>query len=132
MIIFSGFMLHSISKATIFASTLLNKFIIEENMKLMRQGFDPCDRIRALLLLKGRNKIDFFCISNHFLLILNVLLMNYFGIVNLVYIFYLCIFNPIKLSVMDCPGCKKGEYVKSGFVKGRQRYKCKSCGYYIV
>jgi transposase-like protein len=31
---------------------------------------------------------------------------------------------------MDCPKCKKTEYCKAGFVKGRQRYKCKSCGYY--
>jgi transposase-like protein len=31
---------------------------------------------------------------------------------------------------MDCPKCKKGEYVKAGFVKNRQRYKCKNCGYY--
>jgi transposase-like protein len=31
---------------------------------------------------------------------------------------------------MDCPKCKKGEYVKAGFVKNQQRYKCKICGYY--
>jgi transposase-like protein len=31
---------------------------------------------------------------------------------------------------MDCPKCKKSEYVKAGFVKTRQRYKCKHCGYY--
>jgi transposase-like protein len=31
---------------------------------------------------------------------------------------------------MDCPKCKKGEYVKAGFVKNRQRCKCKICEYY--
>jgi transposase-like protein len=31
---------------------------------------------------------------------------------------------------MDCPKCKKNEHVKAGFVKNRQRYKCKNCGYY--
>jgi transposase-like protein len=31
---------------------------------------------------------------------------------------------------MDCPKCKQTEHSKAGFVKGRQRYKCKSCGYY--
>jgi transposase-like protein len=31
---------------------------------------------------------------------------------------------------MNCPKCKKSEYVKAGFVKNRQRYKCKICGYY--
>ena len=30
---------------------------------------------------------------------------------------------------MDCPRCKSGNYVKSGFVKGIQRYKCKECQY---
>jgi transposase-like protein len=33
-------------------------------------------------------------------------------------------------SYVDCPKCKQGEYVKAGFVKNRQRYKCKNCGYY--
>jgi transposase-like protein len=35
-----------------------------------------------------------------------------------------------KNSEMNCPKCKKEEHVKAGFVKGRQRYRCKSCGYY--
>jgi transposase-like protein len=29
---------------------------------------------------------------------------------------------------MNCPKCNNGERVKSGTVKGRQRYKCKVCG----
>lgn len=28
-----------------------------------------------------------------------------------------------------CPKCKEDHYVKSGIVKGRQRYTCKACGY---
>ena len=28
---------------------------------------------------------------------------------------------------MNCPKCSGEEYIKSGFVNGRQRYKCKSC-----
>ena len=31
---------------------------------------------------------------------------------------------------MDCPKCKHSDYCKAGFVNERQRYKCKSCGYY--
>ena len=30
---------------------------------------------------------------------------------------------------MDCPKCKSKNKIKNGFVKGIQRYKCKSCGY---
>ena len=30
-----------------------------------------------------------------------------------------------------CPKCRSVEVVKSGIVKGRQRYKCKSCQYYF-
>jgi transposase-like protein len=33
---------------------------------------------------------------------------------------------------MDCPKCKQTEHCKAGFAKGRQRYKCKSCGYYYT
>ncbi len=28
---------------------------------------------------------------------------------------------------MECPKCKKFNYVKDGVIKGRQRYRCKSC-----
>jgi len=30
---------------------------------------------------------------------------------------------------MDCPKCNSTEYIKAGRVKGRQRFKCKNCGY---
>jgi transposase-like protein len=33
---------------------------------------------------------------------------------------------------MDCPKCKNTEHCKAGYAKGRQRYKCKSCGYYYT
>ena len=29
----------------------------------------------------------------------------------------------------QCPKCQSSEYCKDGLVKGRQRYKCKSCNY---
>lgn len=31
---------------------------------------------------------------------------------------------------MKCPRCVVGKSVKSGFVRGRQRHKCKLCGYH--
>ena len=33
---------------------------------------------------------------------------------------------------MDCPKCSSNVYCKSGFSKGRQRYKCKECQYYYT
>jgi transposase-like protein len=33
---------------------------------------------------------------------------------------------------MDCPKCKETSHSKAGFAKGRQRYKCKSCGYHYT
>ena len=30
---------------------------------------------------------------------------------------------------MDCPRCKNTTNIKDGIVRGRQRYKCKSCSY---
>jgi transposase-like protein len=30
---------------------------------------------------------------------------------------------------MNCPRCKSESYYKNGFMKGSQRYKCKSCKY---
>jgi transposase-like protein len=30
---------------------------------------------------------------------------------------------------MNCPHCSSDTSVKSGFAKGKQRYKCKACGY---
>ena len=32
------------------------------------------------------------------------------------------------MSGLSCKRCGAEEYVKSGFVRGHQRYKCKSCG----
>ena len=31
-----------------------------------------------------------------------------------------------------CPKCHDNDYVKSGIIKGRQRYKCKNCNYYFT
>jgi transposase-like protein len=33
---------------------------------------------------------------------------------------------------MDCPECKGTEHCKAGFSGGRQRYRCKSCGYHYT
>jgi transposase len=32
----------------------------------------------------------------------------------------------------ECKNCKSEKVVKSGKVRGKQRYKCKECGYYFV
>jgi transposase-like protein len=32
----------------------------------------------------------------------------------------------------ECKNCKSGKNVKSGKVRGKQRYKCKDCGYNFV
>ena len=34
-------------------------------------------------------------------------------------------------STISCPKCQSQEYVKSGSIKGRQRYQCKTCNYYF-
>ena len=31
-----------------------------------------------------------------------------------------------------CPKCQSQDYVKSGIIKGRQRFKCKECNYYFT
>lgn len=31
-----------------------------------------------------------------------------------------------------CPKCQSTEYVKSGVIKERQRYRCKKCGYHFT
>tara|TARA_Y100000768_G_C23794330_1_gene594080 strand:+ start:406 stop:828 length:423 start_codon:yes stop_codon:yes gene_type:complete len=36
------------------------------------------------------------------------------------------------LKVSQCPKCFSTEVVKSGIVKQRQRYKCKSCNYHFT
>lgn len=32
-------------------------------------------------------------------------------------------------NTLTCPKCNNDTYVKSGVIKGRQRYKCKKCSY---
>ena len=34
--------------------------------------------------------------------------------------------------MVECKNCKAEEVVKSGRVRGKQRYKCKECGYHFV
>lgn len=36
------------------------------------------------------------------------------------------------MKIEFCPNCSSNEYVKSGVIKGRQRYKCKKCSYYFT
>ncbi|NLR90533.1 MULTISPECIES: IS1/IS1595 family N-terminal zinc-binding domain-containing protein [Flammeovirga] len=38
----------------------------------------------------------------------------------------------MNLKENCCPKCESTEYIKSGFVKNRQRYKCKDCGYFFT
>ncbi len=35
------------------------------------------------------------------------------------------------MKIDTCPNCGSGAYIKSGVVNNRQRYKCKSCGYFF-
>ncbi len=35
------------------------------------------------------------------------------------------------MTVDLCPNCNSDNYIKSGIVNKRQRYKCKSCGYFF-
>ncbi len=35
------------------------------------------------------------------------------------------------MKIEFCPHCNSKEFVKSGIVKQRQRYKCKKCNYYF-
>ncbi|UOB17126.1 transposase-like zinc-binding domain-containing protein [Abyssalbus ytuae] len=35
------------------------------------------------------------------------------------------------MKIKLCPNCKSTSYIKSGIVNNRQRYKCKSCGYFF-
>lgn len=32
----------------------------------------------------------------------------------------------------ECPSCSSEEFTKAGIINGRQRYRCKSCGYYFT
>jgi transposase-like protein len=38
-------------------------------------------------------------------------------------------FNNLFKKMQECPKCKSADFCKDGIVKGRQRYKCKSCNY---
>ena len=40
--------------------------------------------------------------------------------------------SPKELVRMVCKKCSSDSYVKAGFVKGEQRYKCKECGCQFV
>jgi transposase-like protein len=35
------------------------------------------------------------------------------------------------MKEINCPKCKSDQIVKSGMVKGRQRYHCKACSYFF-
>jgi hypothetical protein len=36
------------------------------------------------------------------------------------------------MKIEACPNCNSDQYVKSGVVKDRQRYKCKKCNYFFT
>jgi len=36
------------------------------------------------------------------------------------------------MKINACPNCNSSSHTKSGVIKNRQRYKCKSCGYYFT
>ncbi|MFP2997578.1 helix-turn-helix domain-containing protein [Spongiivirga sp. MCCC 1A20706] len=36
------------------------------------------------------------------------------------------------MSISNCPNCGSDHFVKSGIIKNRQRYRCKSCSYYFT
>jgi transposase-like protein len=38
----------------------------------------------------------------------------------------------MALKPNECPKCHHPKFVKAGVVQDRQRYKCKSCGYYFT
>ena len=35
------------------------------------------------------------------------------------------------MKIESCPNCGSEDYIKSGVVNDRQRFKCKSCGYFF-
>ncbi len=35
------------------------------------------------------------------------------------------------MKIETCPNCGSGEYIKSGVINNRQRFKCKSCNYFF-
>ena len=36
------------------------------------------------------------------------------------------------MEILSCPKCQSDSIVKSGVIKDRQRYLCKSCNYYFT
>lgn len=36
------------------------------------------------------------------------------------------------MKIKSCPNCDSLEYVKSGIINNRQRYKCKACNYFFT
>lgn len=36
------------------------------------------------------------------------------------------------MEILACPKCQDNQIVKSGVIKGRQRYVCKNCNYYFT
>ncbi len=34
--------------------------------------------------------------------------------------------------MLNCPNCTSDNFIKSGFMKGSQRYKCKNCGFHYT
>lgn len=35
------------------------------------------------------------------------------------------------MHIQQCPNCNSKQFIRSGVVQGRQRYKCKKCRYYF-
>lgn len=55
-------------------------------------------------------------------------MLNWYSYVKLVYAFlYIRFMEPVT-----CPKCRNDQTVKSGIVKGRQRYRCKQCNYFFT
>jgi transposase len=48
------------------------------------------------------------------------------------YIVVLFSTNNVDTMTIICKECGSDDYVKAGKVRGKQRYKCKSCGFYYV
>ena len=38
----------------------------------------------------------------------------------------------VYMNISFCPNCGSEDYVKSGIIKDRQRFKCKKCNYYFT
>jgi transposase-like protein len=52
------------------------------------------------------------------------LLLNTYSFANYVYIRF--------MKIKYCPRCKETDITKSGVIRDRQRYRCKSCEYYFT